>query len=114
MRTSARGLAVGCCLLALALGACQKPAPQAAAPKRHSFEDGNTWQPSAPVAAAPVAAPAGAPSGGNVGSTPQSIQQGWQQVEQAKGDAAKQQAAGEMLNRTQAMADQPAASSSPH
>jgi hypothetical protein len=97
----------------LALAACQKPAPAAAPqPRRKSFAESGNWQPSAP--AAPAAAPAGATASGGAGTTPESIQRGWQQVEQTKGEAAQQQAAGEMLNRTQALADQPAASGTPH
>ena len=94
---------VGGCLLALALQGCQQKQPQQAEqPKRRSFEESDAnWQ---PISKPPGEQPAGA--GSNTGSSPQEIQQGWKAAENAQGDAAKQRAAGEMLNRTREMADQ--------
>ena len=101
--------ALGCSALALAVAACQKPAPAAAVqPKRKSFEDSGSWQ---PVQSAPAAAPVGGSNG--AGTTPQNIQQSWQQAHDAQGDAAKMQAANDALNKTQALADQSNAST-PH
>jgi hypothetical protein len=105
MRRASCVLVVGGCLLALVVQGCQQPpAQQAEQPKRKSFEESDgSWQPISKPAA-DSSAPAG--SGGNAGNTPQDIQQGWKAAESAQGDAAKQRAAGEMLNRTREMADQ--------
>lgn len=94
-------MVAGCCL-ALAAGACQQPQPQQAEqPKRKSFEESDSNF--APISASSSGS---SPASGNTGSSPQAINDGWKAAANAQGDAAKQQAAGQMLNRTREMADQ--------
>jgi hypothetical protein len=102
MRLTSRGsVVVGCCL-ALAVAACQQPQPQQAEqPKRKSFEESDSNF--TPISASSSDS---SPASGNTGSSPQAINDGWKAAANAQGDAAKQQAAGQMLNKTREMADQ--------
>ena len=108
MRLPAR-LLLGVVLACTAVAACKPAAPVAEQKKRRSFED--SWQPSAPAAAAPAAV---APSGNAaVDAQAQQVQQSWEQARQTTDEAERQRLAGEALKQTRSMADQPSAQPSP-
>ncbi len=105
MRPTYRLLLGGGALAAVALAACQPATPVAEKkPRRKSFEESSSWQPSAP-AAAPAAAPPAA--NGTTDAQAQQVQQSWGAARQATTDAERQRLAGEALKQTRAMADQP-------
>lgn len=99
-------LLLGVVAAAVLLGACQPATPVAEVkkPKRRSFEESSSWQPS--TAPAPA-------SGGAAGSTDaqaRQVQQTWDQARQATTDAERQRLANEALKQTRAMAEpQPSA-----
>ena len=104
MRRFTRALLAGTAMAVL-LVACQSPPPVAETkPKRKSFEESTAWQPPAPAAAPASGSPSGS---GNVAAQARQVQQSWEQARQATNDAERQRAAGEALEQTRAMADQP-------
>ena len=88
---------------AVLLGACQPAAPPVAEKKsrRRSFEESSAWKP---------AAPAAQPGAGSTDAQAQKVQSTWEQARQATSDAERQRLAGEALEQTRAMAEQPAPS----
>ena len=89
---------------AVLLAACQPAAPVAEVkkPKRRSFEESNSWHPSAPAAAP---ASGGAGGGSNTDAQARQVQQTWDQARQATTDAERQRLANEALKQTRAMAE---------
>lgn len=87
-------------LATLALAGCQAP-PEAAdqGPRRKSFEEAQSWQPSAPPAAASPAA------GETYEQQADRAREQWDRARQATDDAERQRLAGEALRETRALAD---------
>lgn len=96
-------------VLALLFCSCQSPPPVAETkPKRKSFEESNAWQPSTATAPASTSS-----ASANVDAQARQVQQSWEQARQATNDAERQRAAGQALQQTRAMAEQPSGQQEP-
>ena len=100
MRRLAR-LPLAAVLASVLAGACQPAAPVVEQkPRRRSFEESAAWKP----AAAPASPQAAA---GSTDAQAKQVQGTWEQARQATNDADRQRLAGEALQQTRAMAEQP-------
>ena len=96
MRSSLGVVAVAVLAASSLAGCRQAPPPEESAAGRQSFED-DGWE----------GAASSDEAGDPVEAEARSIEEGWQQVRESDDDAERQRQAGELLERTRELADDP-------